>query len=268
VLFTEPVEQNFSSAQLLPLGLLLSGRRTSAARIDIVRKIFLRRDCAPQLTPWIFTFILVGMSRSSKRRQPDRTRARLVEVGFEEIYRRGFQPAGLDTIVERAGVTKGALYHHFPSKLELGYAVLDEVIGDFTDKRWLKPIAGDEDPIDAIVASVREAAKSDFEFGCPLNNLAQEMSTVDAEFHRRIAALYRRWESGVAGALERGQEQGLVRKDVDVNEAATFVVASIEGAYGLAKNRKDRQPLRACVEGLTQYLDALRTPASRRRSEL
>ena len=112
---------------------------------------------------------------------------------------------------------------------------------------------------------MREAAKSDFEFGCPLNNLAQEMSTVDAEFHRRIAALYRRWESGVAGALARGQKQDLVRKDVNVDEAATFVVASIEGAYGLAKNRKDRQPLRACVEGLTRYLDALRTPASRRR---
>src|SRR4029079_17005243 len=73
-------------------------RRTSTARIDIVRIDFRGAIDAPQLTPWIFTFILVGMSRSSRRRQPDRTRARLVEVGFEEIYRRGFQPAGLDTI--------------------------------------------------------------------------------------------------------------------------------------------------------------------------
>ena len=59
---------------------------------------------------------------SSTRRQPDRTRARLVEVGFEEIYRRGFQPAGLDTIVERAGVTK----QHSTITSELGYTVLDE----------------------------------------------------------------------------------------------------------------------------------------------
>ena len=203
-----------------------------------------------------------------RQRYSEATKQALVEVAERLFTAHGYSATSLDAIAAGADVTKGALYHHFPSKLELGYAVLDEVIGDFTDKRWLKPIAGDEDPIDAIVASVREAAKSDFEFGCPLNNLAQEMSTVDAEFHRRIAALYRRWESGVAGALERGQEQGLVRKDVDVNEAATFVVASIEGAYGLAKNRKDRQPLRACVEGLTQYLDALRAPASRRRSEL
>jgi TetR/AcrR family transcriptional regulator, transcriptional repressor for nem operon len=196
---------------------------------------------------------------SRPRKQPDRTRARLVEVGFEEIYSRGFQPASVDAIVNRAGVTKGALYHHFPSKLELGYAVLDEVIGGFTDQRWLRPIAGEGDPIEAIINSIRTASMSDFEFGCPLNNLAQEMSTVDAEFHRRIAALYRRWESGVVAALARGQAEGSVRSDVDVAAAATFVVASIEGAYGLAKNRKDRQPLDACVEGLARYLGALRS---------
>src|SRR5262245_59779854 len=103
-------------------------------------------------------------------RQPVKTRARLLEVGFEEIYRNGFQPAALDVIVARAGVTKGALYHHFPSKLDLGYAVLDEVIGDLTDTRWLRPIAGPGDPIDAIIASVRDAMRDDFEFGCPLNN--------------------------------------------------------------------------------------------------
>ena len=67
------------------------------------------------------------------RRNPDRTRERLLEAGFVEIYSRGFQPAGLDAIVERAGVTKGALYHHFPGKHALGYAVLDEVIGRYTD---------------------------------------------------------------------------------------------------------------------------------------
>ena len=109
---------------------------------------------------------------------------------------------------------------------------------------------------------MREAAKSDFEFGCPLNNLAQEMSTVDAEFHRRSLRSTDAGNRASPVRWLRGQKQALVRKDVNVNEAATFVVASIEGAYGLAKNRKDRQPLRACVEGLTRYLDALRTRES------
>jgi len=196
-----------------------------------------------------------------RRRNPDQTRGRLLDAGFAEIYRHGFQAAALDTIVERAKVTKGALYHHFPGKHALGYAVLDEVIGRFTDVRWIDPVADAADPLTAIVASMRAAFESDYENGCPLNNLAQEMSAVDEGFHARIAALYRRWESALASALAAGQQRGVVRPDIDVHAAAAFVVISIEGAYSLAKGRQSRAPLDACLEGLGTYLDSLRASA-------
>src|SRR5258708_39678385 len=105
------------------------------------------------LTESAVTFILVGML-SPRRRDPDRTRERLLDAGFFEIYRHGFQAAGLDTIVDRAEVTKGALYHHFPSKHALGYAVLEEVIARFTDRRWIDPLSSPADPVAAIVESM------------------------------------------------------------------------------------------------------------------
>lgn len=195
------------------------------------------------------------------RRNPDRTRERLLEAGFLEIYSRGFQPASIDAIVERAEVTKGALYHHFPSKHALGYAVFDEVIARYTDVRWLDPIRDADDPLTAIAGTLREAFRTEFEHGCPLNNLSQEMSRVDEGFHQRIAALYRRWEGGVAAALAAGQHRGIVDPAADVHDAATFIVASIEGAYSLAKGRQDRGPLMACLAGVARFLESLRTTA-------
>jgi len=195
----------------------------------------------------------------TKRRNPDRTRERLLNAGFAEIYSRGFQAAGLDAIAEAADVTKGALYHHFPSKHALGYAVFDEVIARYTDLRWLEPIRDAADPLTAIADTLREAFKSEFEHGCPLNNLSQEMSRVDEGFHQRIAALYRRWEGGVAAALASGQRRGIVDPTVSVHDTATFVVASIEGAYSLAKGRQDRGPLMACQAGVSRFLESLRT---------
>jgi TetR/AcrR family transcriptional repressor of nem operon len=198
-----------------------------------------------------------------RRRDPDRTRQRLLDAGFREIHRQGFQPASLDAIVDAAGVTKGALYHHFENKQALGYAVVDEVVAGLLFEHWLEPLEGVEDPIEPLIAAVRVAAATDnCELGCPLNNLAQEMSATDPGFQRRLDQLYRRWESGFADALERGQRAGTVRAGVDVVAAATFLVASIEGALGLAKNRKDPQPLHACVEGVTRYLETLRTSAA------
>ena len=197
-------------------------------------------------------------------RDPDRTRERLLDAGFREIHRQGFQPASLEAIVDGAGVTKGALYHHFASKQALGYAVVDEVLGDLLHQHWLGPIEHAADPLDALIVTVRAAGQGKaIELGCPLNNLAQEMAGVDTGFQQRITGLYHRWEAGVTRALQRGQTQGRVRPDVDVTVAATFIVASIEGALGLAKTRQDRAPLQACAEGLTRYLETLR-PARRR----
>jgi TetR/AcrR family transcriptional repressor of nem operon len=172
-----------------------------------------------------------------KPRDPDRTRERLLEAGFREIHRQGFQPASLEAIVDSAGVTKGALYHHFPGKQALGYAVVDEVLGRLLHEHWLGPIEHAADSLDALIATIRKASQSKtVELGCPLNNLAQEMSGVDDGFQQRIAELYRRWEAGVARALQRGQAQGGVRRDVDVAVAATFVVASLAGALPTGTN--------------------------------
>lgn len=48
--------------------------------------------------------------------------------------RHGFQAASLNNILAKTGLTKGALYHHFPDKDRLGYAVIEEVIRDSLDR--------------------------------------------------------------------------------------------------------------------------------------
>ena len=64
--------------------------------------------------------------RTTRPRDPERTRERLLQAAFREVYSSGFQSAGLDTILASAGVTKGALYYHFKSKEALGYAIVEE----------------------------------------------------------------------------------------------------------------------------------------------
>ena len=51
-----------------------------------------------------------------RTRDPEGTRAILVESAFREIHAHGYAGASLDRILANSGVTKGALYHHFKSK--------------------------------------------------------------------------------------------------------------------------------------------------------
>ena len=208
-----------------------------------------------------------------RAREPDVTRDKLLKAAFGEIYRRGFQAASLDTILAKAGVTKGALYHHFPDKVSLGYAVVDEVVKGLLLERWgvLEPPIGD--PVTALQRILRRRATSlttrEVELGCPLNNLAQEMSPLDQRFRRGVSATFDIWTDAVAKDLARGQAEGTVRKDVDARKIAAFVVASIEGSFGLAKGAQSAAMLRSNLEVLSSFLESLRpTPKKGRRTRL
>ena len=209
--------------------------------------------------------------RPPKRRirQPDVTREKLLMAAFEEMYRRGFQAASLDAILAQAGVTKGALYHHFPDKAALGYAVVDEVVKGFLLERWLGRLAPVGDPVTSLQRVLRHRADTltpgELELGCPLNNLAQEMSPLDERFRRVVNATFESWRRGFARALERGQVEGVVRRDVNAREVAAFIVAAVEGSYGLAKSAKSAPMLRANLELLNDYLESLRAGPNRRR---
>ena len=99
--------------------------------------------------------MLVGHERKRKFRDPERTRERLLQAAFREVYRSGFQSAGIDTILAATNVSKGALYHHFDSKEALGYAIVDEIITETVRDRWLRPMLSNGQPIDILIGIVR-----------------------------------------------------------------------------------------------------------------
>jgi len=64
------------------------------------------------------------------------TRRALLATARDLFARNGFQATRTEEIVKRAGLTRGALYHHFRDKEELFRAVLDEVAGEVDRSLW------------------------------------------------------------------------------------------------------------------------------------
>ena len=251
------------------------------------------------MTGRAFTYILVGMSPlapHTPKRHASRTRNALIHAAFQEIWQLGFQAASLDAILERAQVTKGALYHHFPNKQALGYAVVDEYIRYLIHDDFLRPLhleeeeleeEGEEgaagraaDPLGVFLeivrvrkraATRRDALAPDqasgpsllsahmLRLGCPLNNLAQEMSPIDEGFRQQLAELFRMWRDGLARALRRGQRAGTVRRDLDPDRVAAFLVAALEGIIGTAKAAQSGKLLAAGLDSLSGYVESLRS---------
>ncbi|MGA9314811.1 MAG: TetR/AcrR family transcriptional regulator [Solirubrobacteraceae bacterium] len=205
--------------------------------------------------------------RATRLRDPERTRERLLQAASREIYRAGFQSAGLDTILASAGVTKGALYHHFKGKEALGYAVVEEIIAPDVHGTWVQPLQRGTDPIDALIGIVQDLSvrPEDVCGGCQLNNLAQEMSPLDAGFRKRLEAIFDDWREGVAHVLREGQTHGIVRRDVEPTNAAGFLIAMVEGYGSLAKNAQDPKVIKAGIKNIVGWLRSLRQSGNRKR---
>jgi TetR/AcrR family transcriptional repressor of nem operon len=115
-----------------------------------------------------------------------------------------------------------------------------------------------------IVRAIPHRPK-DVKGGCPLVNLAQEMSQLDEQFRKRLERIFNAWQEGIAMALRRGQSEGTVRRDLVPEETASFLIAMVEGYEVLAKNAQDTKLWNMGVENIVGWLSSLRAPGNRKR---
>jgi AcrR family transcriptional regulator len=195
-------------------------------------------------------------------RNPENTRHRILQAAFQEIHKHGYQGMRIDQVLKKTDLKKGALYHHFSSKQALGYAVLEERIQKRITELWIEPLKNLTDPlvgIHSLFLKLDEVWSEDFfNLGCPLNNLAQEMSPIDEGFRERIEVFFNYWKIELSNALQRGQQQNIVDASIDTDDCAIFILAAIEGALGMVKNHQSKAVYLSCGRELERYLNSLK----------
>jgi TetR/AcrR family transcriptional repressor of nem operon len=199
--------------------------------------------------------------RIKKTRNLAASRKEILNIAFFEVFSHGFQGVSIDDIVKKTSLTKGAFYHHFPTKLDLGYALVEDVISPMIIDRWITPLKKSANPLDGILKQMRElignAEPSDLKLGCPLNNLVQEMSPIDAGFKKRLKTALLLWIDEMEIELKRAKKSGFIKSDVNVRQAAHFVVMSHEGFYGMLKGLNDPNAFDALYDSLKRYFHSI-----------
>ena len=195
--------------------------------------------------------------------EPD-TRTKILFAAYKEIHVNGFQAASLNNILAHTGVTKGALYHHFPNKTELGYAVIEEVISDRIVRSFIEPLNDSDDPLQSLIMLIQQSGDAfslrDIQLGCPLSSLAQEMAPIDEGFRHRLNAIYELWHDAIINAVRKSQQAGKLIDQVEPEQVAVMVVATMEGCLSAGMISQDLTKLNFCGAGLIQYLNLIQRP--------
>ena len=190
------------------------------------------------------------------------TRERILQAAHEEMYEHGFQGLRIDAVLKKTQLAKGALYHYFPTKLALGYAVLDEVIMGFFQTNWGESFGASNDPLQALKVffnkKYSDILSGECVNGCPLTNLVQEMSTLDEGFQQRLKTVMFDIVATVSAALQQGQIDGIVRKNINPQSIATFLLCSYQGVMGASKCMQSVDLARDLFDTLCAYVESLR----------
>jgi len=197
----------------------------------------------------------------SRTRDAESTRSEILRVAFDEIYKHGFQATSVNGIVAKTNVTKGAFFHYFPTKNDLGYALADEVLRDMMLNRWVRPLNAYRNPVQGMVKTYKKLMEAttdqELSLGCPLNNLTQEMSAVDPVFRDKLRDVLQTWIDETEKHLRKARDDGYLRPNVDPRMAAEFAVMVEEGSFAVLKNLGDRKVYRSLYEGFREFMESI-----------
>lgn len=198
-----------------------------------------------------------------KIRNLENTRKHILDVAFMEIFIQGFQGVSIDSIVKKTSLTKGAFYHIFPTKLDLGYTLVEEIITPMIIDRWITPLKYFDNPLEGILKQMSllmgKADPEHLKLGCPLNNLTQEMSPIDEGFNIRLQFALRLWIDETDKHLKRAKKNGYIKKEVNTKQVAYFIVMSHEGFYGMMKSLNETKTFTALYSMLKIFFESIST---------
>lgn len=194
-----------------------------------------------------------------RKKQPVVTRQLILDAAGEQFARDGYSGTGLGPMVIKAGLTKGALFHHFPDKRSLALAWIRGDLMKAIGEIWIHPLSRirsldglrtfcrarclDLNPEDATSALVAMAA---------------ETAAMDVALGSALEEVFAAWRTAIADLLEAGKSAGWIHHSIQPAVEAAILVSAFSGLSVTTKCNPEVVFRRTFATGLEGYLETLR----------
>lgn len=186
------------------------------------------------------------------------TRQRVLESARELFYNKGYNNTSIDEILKSSKVKKGNFYFHYPSKEDLGYAVIESYLKreiSLVDEILNQPGSPLERIYNLFEFSRKNLAEKGCRGGCPIGNFALELSDIHNGFRNKINKIFDAWTDRMECILVEAKKEGEIPEALDAKEMANLMVAIWEGGVMLVKTRKNPKILDDCIRSLRGILE-------------
>jgi AcrR family transcriptional regulator len=200
----------------------------------------------------------------------ERTRAAILASTADLMNRGGFLGVPIADVLDASGLQKGGLYRHFASREALTLAAFDHAVGQIR-ARFLEAVKtqrGARAQLLALLSAYRPfKVDTPLVGGCPIMNAAIESDHASAVLCARARDAMDGWRSLVASILRKGQTEGEVAPEIDVNDTTSVIIGCLEGAVMLTQLYRSPSHLSAAVGHLERFILDDVCPATEKSNE-
>jgi len=181
---------------------------------------------------------------------------RLLDQGVSLLLEKGYHATGLKEILDTVQIPKGSFYTYFASKEQFAAEAISHYIEPFIQR-----LTGHlQNPaLDGLAALtlyytelIAEVEQSGFRGGCLLGNLMAEIGDTSPLCRKALLEAVERYSELQKTALERGQQQGVVRLDRSAKNMADLMLNGWQGALLRMKVEQSIEPLKTCCQDLLE----------------
>ena len=191
------------------------------------------------------------------------TKRLIIETSFDMFYLNGYNNTSIPDIMKKTNLTKGAFYHHFKNKLEIGKKVIEDILSIRIYNGFIKPLKENKSKsvsdllVYVFTERIANFTEKEKALGCPANNMINEIGCSVHDFREPLRKLMDGWKDALIDVINLGKKNNEIKKEVDSNAAATYLICSFEGARGIRKIYNDDALFSNYLEAVKEYIRSI-----------
>ena len=196
----------------------------------------------------------------NKTNKAERTRQFIVEKTAPIFNKKGFAGTSLNDIMHATGLTKGSIYGNFVNKDDVALAAFDfnlkQVNGVIRDEMASRNTCREK----LLVYTKVYENFLEFPFpdgGCPVLNTAVDADDTHPELKQKASEAIHNWKNIISKLIQKGIEENEFKANIDPEQIALTIIATIEGAIMITKLTGKLNYRRAIMKSVDKLIDDL-----------
>ena len=186
----------------------------------------------------------------------------IINTSFELFYEKGYNATSIPDIMKETSLSKGAFYHHFKNKHEIGKKVIENIIRKRIKEGFIEPLAELNRNIPELLLYVftnriKNYSEREKALGCPANNLVGEIGYTEQDFRVILKSLFEEWREALINAIEHGKNRREIKNDVNSSSVAISLICAFEGVRSVRKVYDDDKIFNEFMQSMGSFIKNL-----------